>query len=34
MTLATALTNGQLLTLTQADAAGNVSAASNAVAPD
>ncbi|WP_367268647.1 BapA/Bap/LapF family large adhesin [uncultured Sphingomonas sp.] len=34
VTLATALTNGQLLTLTQADAAGNVSAASNAVAPD
>ncbi|WP_168371481.1 BapA/Bap/LapF family large adhesin [Sphingomonas sp. Leaf257] len=34
VTLTTALTNGQLLTLTQADAAGNVSAAGTATAPD
>ncbi|MGJ7455081.1 BapA/Bap/LapF family large adhesin, partial [Sphingomonas parapaucimobilis] len=34
VTLTTALTNGQVLTLTQADAAGNVSAPGNATAPD
>ncbi|GAA3263739.1 hypothetical protein GCM10020258_29450 [Sphingomonas yabuuchiae] len=34
VTLTTALTNGQLLTLTQADAAGNISAAGTATAPD
>ena len=34
VTLSTALTNGQVLTLTQADAAGNVSPPSNAVSPD
>ncbi|OMJ32347.1 hypothetical protein BSZ14_08530 [Sphingomonas sp. Sph1(2015)] len=34
VTLTNALTNGQVLTLTQADAAGNVSAPGNATAPD
>ncbi|WP_230482123.1 BapA/Bap/LapF family large adhesin [Sphingomonas sp. Leaf21] len=34
VTLATALTNGQVLTVTQADAAGNVSAPATATAPD
>ncbi len=34
VTLTAALTNGQVLTLTQADAAGNVSAPGNAAAPD